>query len=238
MLNKISSIELLPFLIISLNANAFDLAITVDDVPFAGTLPSSTSGLDVAKQMIATFKKHQTNDVQAMIIGYKAQTTESARIMNEWTTSGFQLANHSYSHKKLVTLTINAYINDIFKNEAILEKYAGTSNFRYFRYPYLLEGENLTKRNDVRKWLFANGYKVAHVMLDQLLTRYEEAGVHFISLAEALKDPAYLIDPAYVVNYFCSLSVRFNVTTLLGMSIGVVGTFSETCLPLQRSATF
>jgi hypothetical protein len=140
----------------------------------------------------------------------------------------------------------------------------GDKNYKYFRYPYLVEGNTEEKRNRIREYLTSHQYIIAEVttdfydymwnnpyvrclqigdkeainwleknyleqslnaltishelstllfnrdikyilllhvtlfdaeMLDKLLTLYEEHGVKFISLEEALNDDVYKINP-------------------------------------------
>jgi hypothetical protein len=41
-----------------------------------------------------------------------------------------------------------------------------TARWKFFRYPYLFEGETLEKRNAVRAWLHEHGYALAQVTID------------------------------------------------------------------------
>ena len=42
----------------------------------------------------------------------------------------------------------------------------GSNDYKYFRFPFLAEGETQEKRDGVREFLFHNGYKIAPVTLD------------------------------------------------------------------------
>jgi len=141
---------------------AMDVAITVDDIPANGDLPISTSRTQIAKKMLAVFKKHHITSVYGLLNGAKGD----AKIVYDWVSAGHQLGNHTYSHLDLAKVSSQEYIADIQKNETILKNISRGRNFHYFRYPYLSEGNTQEKRDTVRKFLFDNNYKVAQVTVD------------------------------------------------------------------------
>ncbi len=249
-------------------ANAVDVAITVDDIPVGGPLPPDTTEMDIVNQMLAVFKKHHVEGVYGFVIGNKPNdNADLVKVLQTWVDNGQLLGNHTYSHLDLANVTSQEYIDDIKKNEPILAEIMGDKNYRYFRYPYLSEGNTQEKRNSVRQFLFANHYKIAEdtldffdynwsnayvrckikndpeaikwmqqsyldqavkalgvsrqesqalfhrdikyvllihfrafnaLMLDKLLTAYEEKGVKFVPLTEALNDEAYELNPNFI----------------------------------------
>lgn len=188
-------------LLISFSASAMEVAITVDDLPTAGTLPPKTSHLMVANEMLAAFQKHHVTDVYGFINGDKYKPkTESAKILQEWVTDGQLLGNHVYSHFALPYMTAAKYIALIQKNNPILEKYMGNKNYRYFRYTFLAEGETRAKRDAVRQYLAKNHYTIAPVTTDfadfrwntpyaRCVRKHDEKGIAWLEqsyLTEAL----------------------------------------------------
>jgi peptidoglycan/xylan/chitin deacetylase (PgdA/CDA1 family) len=87
-------------------------------------------------------------------------------VLKAWRAAGQPLGNHTYTHIGLNKQTPAQFIADIRKNEPTLISLAGSSDWRYLRYPYLSEGATLSKRHAVRTWLAANNYKVAQVTMN------------------------------------------------------------------------
>ena len=55
---------------------------------------------------------------------------------------------------------------DIERNERALAEWSRDHGRKYFRYPYLHEGDVLGKRDAVRQWLAAHGYTLAQVTVN------------------------------------------------------------------------
>lgn len=73
------------------------------------------------------------------------------------------IGSHTWSH---ISLTSEAFEQEIAKNEPALETYAQTRDWRWFRYPFLWEGDTLEKRRAVRGYLAEHRYRIAQVTLD------------------------------------------------------------------------
>lgn len=165
-------------------AYAIDMAITVDDLPVHGNLPPGVKREDIGEQMINAFKKHHITGVYGFVIGdtvidkkkwflmrqiedvynfVAGKKTDDWNVLQKWVNSGHLLGNHTFSHLDLAKVSADEYIKDIKKNEKILAEWMGNKNYKYFRYPYLSEGDTLKKRNRVREFLFKNHYQIAEV---------------------------------------------------------------------------
>ncbi len=244
-----------------------EVAVTIDGIPAHGDLPPNTTRMQIADQLITALKKHHVDQVYGFVVGELADNPEGEAVMRHWLASGHLIANHSYSHWDLAEVTAQDYINDIQKTERILATFAPSQAYKYFRYPYLSEGDTLEKHDAVLNWLTEqhydvapitldfsdylwneayircaqqhdepaiawlkktyleqalNGLKIVHilseqlverdvknifllhlgafsgVMLDDLLTAYENAGVTFISLPNALTDDIYREQPVWI----------------------------------------
>ncbi len=146
-----------------------EVAITVDDLPVHGDLPSTTTRAEIAKKMIEAFKAKGVPGVYGFVnvknIGANGDT-EKDSVLKLWADSGFPLGNHTFSHIDLHTSTVQAFEDEIVANEAVLQEMMGARDWHWFRYPFLHEGETLEKRHAIRKYLSDHGYKVAQVTLD------------------------------------------------------------------------
>jgi peptidoglycan/xylan/chitin deacetylase (PgdA/CDA1 family) len=143
------------------------IAITVDDLPTHGQLPPKVSREDIAKKMTAIFKKHKVPEVYAFINAGKVEERhESMEVLQIWKDAGYPFGNHTYLHSNINKVSIDEFKTAIDKNEPMLKALSGSDNWKYFRYPYLREGDTLEKRNAIRKHLFDHGYQIAQVTID------------------------------------------------------------------------
>ncbi len=144
---------------------AIEIAITVDDLPAHGELPPNTTRLEIEKIMLDTFKKHPIKNVYGFINGEKIKKDNEV-LLQEWVRDGNFLGNHTFSHLDLAKVSADQFIRDIKNNENDLRKLMNKKNYKYFRYPYLSEGNTQEKRNQVRAFLFENHYQIAPVTVD------------------------------------------------------------------------
>ena len=145
---------------------AIEVAITVDDLPLHGDIPRGYSRTKIATTMLETFKKHNITGVYGFINGYHVTNSDTKNVLKLWVDSGQLLGNHTYSHMNINENTQEQYIANIKQNEPVLKQFMGDKNYKYFRYPYLREGDTKAKRDAIRQFLFENNYKIAEVTLD------------------------------------------------------------------------
>lgn len=166
-LNNIRLFAIIVSLFTFSNAYSLDVAITVDDLPGVGSLPKGVSRLDVENQMLAVFKKHNLQGVYGMVIGGEvADNPEGEAVIKQWIAAGDNLGNHTYTHHDLATVSADFYIADIQKTDQLLSQYKLNATYKYFRYPYLSEGNTPEKRESVRAYLFSQGYQIAPVTVN------------------------------------------------------------------------
>ncbi len=154
------------------------LAITVDDIPANGNKPPDITRLEITQKMLVVFKKHHLSGVYGLINGDKIEnSSEGLAVAKEWLNSGQLLGNHSFSHLDLAKSSSKDYIADIQKNDVLLTRLMGNKEYRYFRYPYLSEGNTAQKRDAVRRYLRENHYKIAPVTVDFFEYEWNDAYV-------------------------------------------------------------
>jgi peptidoglycan/xylan/chitin deacetylase (PgdA/CDA1 family) len=145
------------------------VAITVDDLPVHGDLPSTMTRSEIAKKMIEAFKARAVPGVYGFVNAKNIGTNgdvEKDSVLKVWTDSGFALGNHTFSHIDLNTNSVQAFEDEIVANESVLQGLMGARDWHWLRYPFLHEGDTLEKRYAVRKYLADHGYKIAQVTLD------------------------------------------------------------------------
>ena len=143
------------------------VALTFDDLPAAGSLPPGENRTKVAAALAAELKANHLEGAYAFVNAIKLENDPDAQqALRIWIGGGMKIGNHTWSHISITGHTAEAFEHEIALNEPALAQYAGTSDWHWFRYPFLWEGETLEKRHAVRAWLKEHGYRVAQVTLD------------------------------------------------------------------------
>ena len=143
------------------------VALTFDDLPAHGPLPPGLSRPAVVRSILATLKREHMPPVYGFVNGFRvARYPYQIHILQAWRAAGNPLGNHTWSHPELDKLSANQYERDIARDEPLLRKLAPAAEWHWFRYPFLEEGDTVEKREAVRGYLQAHGYKVAQVSMD------------------------------------------------------------------------
>ena len=153
-----------------------EVAVTFDDLPAVSVAKGDLRSLGVfTDRLLAQFKENQVpvvgfvNEGKLTVPG-EGLEGQSARIalLGKWLTAGFELGNHTYSHRSLNTTPIEEFEADITRGEPATSALLGVMgmNLRYFRHPFLQVGLDLQKRQAFEAWLQARGYTVAPVTID------------------------------------------------------------------------
>lgn len=98
-------------------------------------------------------------------IGEVVDNEDGARILKTWSAAGHRIGNHTYSHKSLSgPITTADFEAGILRCEDVLRGYSGFR--KWFRFPVLKEGNTREKRDGVRAFLAAHGYRNGSVTID------------------------------------------------------------------------
>lgn len=132
------------FLYSNLALAKIQVAVTVDDLPLHGALPSDTTRLQAAEKMLKALEKHKVPEVYGFMNARKIENDPTLeKVVLAWVKSGYPLGNHSYAHKSITDLSAKDYNAEIDRNESTLAKYNQGMDWKYYRYPFLREGEEL-----------------------------------------------------------------------------------------------
>jgi peptidoglycan/xylan/chitin deacetylase (PgdA/CDA1 family) len=144
-----------------------EIAITVDDVPVHGPLPPGETRASIAAQMIEALRAAGLKDVYGLVNGGFAEANPGSEIVFAlWRRAGFPFGNHTWSHPNLNDMTATDYEAEIARDEPLLKRIAAGADWHWFRFPFLAEGQDPAKRLEVRRYLAANGYRIAQVTTD------------------------------------------------------------------------
>jgi peptidoglycan/xylan/chitin deacetylase (PgdA/CDA1 family) len=143
------------------------VAFTFDDLPAHGDLPPGETRLEVAESILHTLHEQHMPAVYGLVnAGELEKNPEEIAVLKAWRAAGNPLGSHTYTHPSLNELTPQQFEADIAKNEPVLSKLMKGQDWRWLRYPFLLEGDTLDKRHAVRAYLQQNHYQIAQVSLD------------------------------------------------------------------------
>jgi lysophospholipase L1-like esterase len=244
------------------------IAVTFDDLPAHLPLPPGETAPSVVAAIARTLRQSGLQDVYGFVNAQRIEADPSlAESLRAWRAAGLPLGNHGWTHANLNAVPLDDYTAEIARGEATLASLMGDRDWRWYRYPYLAEGDDPGKRAAVRRYLADHHYRIAQVtmsfgdylwnppyarcaaahddaaiarleasylaaaresleysralahalygrdipyvllmhvgafdahMLPRLIALYRDAGVRFVSLPEAERDPAYAadVDPA------------------------------------------
>ena len=143
------------------------IALTFDDLPTAGSLPPDTNRTKILTALATELKTAHLEGTYGFINALKLENDPDAQqALHVWLDSGMNIGSHTWSHISITDHPAEIFEQEIAKNEPALETYAQTRDWRWFRYPFLWEGDTLDKRRAVRNYLAAHRYRVAQVTLD------------------------------------------------------------------------
>jgi peptidoglycan/xylan/chitin deacetylase (PgdA/CDA1 family) len=145
------------------------LLVTVDDLPVAGSAGGADDArrMSTTNQLLAALKQHGIHAV-AFVIAGNVRTGRDRAILQRWLDEGHELGSHTNTHADLTALTAEAYLADVSAAHATLTAFLQPKGrtLRWFRYPYLNEGDTREKAEAVRRWLAEHGQRTVPVTLD------------------------------------------------------------------------
>lgn len=164
------AVLLLLALVVALPATAKDrpaLALTFDDLPVHGPAPRGETQVSIGKAIADALVDGQAGPVYGFINQAKSEAEpDAAPMIDNWRKAGLPLGNHGWSHADLDKLSAEAFGEEIVRNEPTLTAKMPQDNWRWFRFPYLHEGQDPAKRAAVRTVLAKRGYRIAAVTMD------------------------------------------------------------------------
>jgi peptidoglycan-N-acetylglucosamine deacetylase len=149
------------------------VALTFDDLPVNGGMAPGDKPSDYARATVAVLKKFRVPPSYGFINARQLERNpDGAAALKIWVAGGHPLANHTYNHLDLTKNSAEDFQREVLRNEPALsllmppEAFRGKHDWRWFRYPYLHEGDTLEKRRAVRAFLASSGYRIAQTTLD------------------------------------------------------------------------
>lgn len=156
-----------PLTFFSSGANAEpQIAFTFDDLPAHGPLPPGETRLDVITKIISALHHAGAPATYGFVNGQAIETDPTNfAVLKAWHDAGFPLGNHTWSHINLNQHTLEEFEADTIRNEPLLNSIMKSEDWRWFRFPFLAEGDTADKKAAVRDFLAQRGYKVGGVTM-------------------------------------------------------------------------
>jgi len=163
----VKSLLALSCVLLAAFARAEPVAITFDDLPLNGPLAPGMTRAGIVKDVLAVLREHRIPEVYGFINAGKLEgDVDGAEALRLWVAGGQRVGNHTYLHTDLTRTTLEPFQQDIRQNEPALALLEPTDAWRWFRYPFLHEGDTLDKRRAIRAYLQGRSYRIAQVTLD------------------------------------------------------------------------
>ncbi len=143
---------------------ATEVAITIDD-PDLNSNDTPKLALDERNAAIlAALRKHKDLKAALFVCGMRVDNEQGKKHLLDWDKAGHLIGNHSYSHFFYPRAGFEKFSQDVLKGEAII---SGLKNYRkFFRFPYLKEGDTAEKRDQMRAFLNEKNYRMGYVTID------------------------------------------------------------------------
>lgn len=140
-----------------------EITITIDDPNT--TVTPKLEWQERNNALLKTLKKHHVK-AALFVCGMRVADSNGRDLLKQWDDQGHMICNHSYSH-----LYFNSKSNsfkkfraDFNKGDSIIKPYRNYA--KYFRFPYLKEGNTVEKRDSMRVFMSQTNYKNGAVTID------------------------------------------------------------------------
>ncbi|MES2899904.1 MAG: polysaccharide deacetylase family protein [Pseudomonadota bacterium] len=146
-------------------ALAQSVAFTFDDGPQMGPTPLMSPQQRNAA-MLAALARHQVKAALFVTAGNGAVRPDGNALARAWGEAGHAIGNHTMTHPDLNSeaVSLAQYQQEILDCDAIIRSMPGYK--KWYRFTFLREGKTPEKRDGMRAFLAAQGYRNAYVSLD------------------------------------------------------------------------
>lgn len=191
-------------------AFAEGVALTFDDLPTMALTSDASYAQLTTKTLLDGLRRHHL-PATGFVVGEKLEGDgglEHAKLITEWLAAGMGLGNHTYSHVSLNKTSVDQYVVEVSRADRVLRPLLAARRrpLRWFRHPYLETGLTIETRRTFEVWLFAHGYRVAPVTMENsdylFALPYDDAIVRHDTAGAARVQRAYLDYTAKVVPWY------------------------------------
>lgn len=142
---------------------AFDLAVTIDDIPWNGARHAPAQQIVRGTEAIlAALERHRVRATGFVICD---ELSRAPRVLDLWRRAGHELGNHTADHLDLNGAAPEAWAASVRRCHDRLARRIGAPP-RFFRYPYLREGDKPERQRAARELLATLAVRNAPVSVD------------------------------------------------------------------------
>lgn len=148
------------------------IAITIDDLPLASTVAtSSAERREINARILSALKKHQApavGFVNEQGLYRRGELDAGVALLDDWLDAGMELGNHSFDHVGLWDTPLTQVQDSVLKGE-VVTRWLTTARglpLRYYRHPYTQTGRNEDDKQRFEAFLAAHGYQVAPMTVE------------------------------------------------------------------------
>lgn len=177
------------------------VAITIDDGPVVGELKDLANFQRISAALIGSLQAEKipaTIFINERQLNVPGQRDGRVAILEQWLDAGFELGNHTYSHRSANKVPVWQFEDEIVTGETIMRPLmeARGRKLVWFRYPYLDSGSTAEVHQAILDFLEQRKYRVAPITVDY--KDYMFAGAYSRSLRAGDKELAGKIRQAYL----------------------------------------
>jgi peptidoglycan/xylan/chitin deacetylase (PgdA/CDA1 family) len=177
------------------------VSITIDDGPVVGANNDLAAFQRITNGLVGSFQAENVpvalfiNERQLNVPG---QRDARAAAVEQWLNAGFEVGNHTYSHRSANSVTVDEFQDEIVKGEVIMRPLIEQRGRQlvWLRYPYLHSGTTAETHQAIVDFLDRRKYRVAPVTVDY--ADYTFAGVYTRELRRGNVEVAEKIKQAYL----------------------------------------
>lgn len=137
------------------------IAITFDDAPMRDG--QYFTGKERTEMIIKKLREQEVYQAAFFCITNQFDSAGTERIKH-YQKAGHLIANHSHTHSRISRIGSDSYIHDIATADSVLRELGDYK--KWFRYPYLDEGQTIEVRDEIRRALTEMNYINAYVTVD------------------------------------------------------------------------
>jgi len=171
--NFVKILVLLLFItVLKVNPQPREVAVTIDDLPFN----SLNKDINYCRQLttglldkLTKYKIPATGFVnEGKLFDGNSLVSERLDLLKQWLGRGFELGNHTYSHKSLNSISAKEFTGDLLKGERYTRELMKdeAKDLIYFRHPFLHTGRSPEVRDSLQTFLKNHNYRIAPVTID------------------------------------------------------------------------
>ncbi len=218
------------------DTSRFDIAITVDDLPDHGSLPTGgMTRLGIARAYIKAFKAHRVPQAWGFVNAHGLVVEpDSIAVLKAWRAAGYPLGNHTYSHMALSGHTLAAWTADLEEGESVLTDLMAGENWKFLRFPFL-DGGDAGNHDAAIAYLTAHHYRIADVSVSFSDWAYTETYNRCLAKGDqatvAIMKTRYIASVRAEIVRMKALSQKVYGRTIPQVLLTHIGGFASVMLP-------